>query len=294
MVTEPIITREIPSFPQRSEDAHKGDVGRIIIIGGCAGETMMVGAPALAARAAFRSGAGLVQVVAPREIQAAVAILAPCATTHTLRPDSKRLLSAIEAFHTDVVAVGPGLGDSLTTDVLRDLLAGFAGPMVVDADALNLLATTERFPVDDPRRIVLTPHPGEMRRLLKGRGVRADFDNSPEQRREAALALVAEYGHTVVLKGHKSIVTDGARIYVNESGNAGLATGGTGDVLTGVVAALLGQKMAPLEAGILGVYVHGLAGDFAAEELGRLSMNATDVLDYLPEAFGEHNLLEPD
>jgi ADP-dependent NAD(P)H-hydrate dehydratase len=254
----------------------------------------MIGAPAMVARAAFRSGAGLVQVVVPREIQPAVAVLAPTATTRTLHADAKRVLQAIEEFHGDVVALGPGLGDSLSPDVVQEVLCTFGGPMVVDADGLNALAATDRFTVDDPGRVIITPHPGEMRRLLKGRGVEATFDNSPKQRRAAAVALLEAYGFTVVLKGRGTVVTDGKRLYVNETGNAGLATGGTGDVLTGVIAGLLGQKMDPLEAAILGVYVHGLAGDFAAEELGRLSMDAVDVIEYLPEAFGEHSLLELD
>ncbi|UCF32427.1 MAG: NAD(P)H-hydrate dehydratase, partial [Phycisphaerales bacterium] len=184
--------------------------------------------------------------------------------------------------------------DSLSPDVVQEVLCAFTGPIVVDADGLNVLAAAGRFTVNDPGRVIITPHPGEMRRLLKGRGVNASFDNSPKQRRAAAVALVEEYGFTVVLKGRGTVVTDGKRLYINETGNAGLASGGTGDVLTGVIAGLLGQKMAPLEAAILGVYVHGLAGDFAAEELGRLSMDAVDVIEYLPEAFGEHSLLELD
>jgi NAD(P)H-hydrate epimerase len=104
--------------------------------------------------------------------------------------------------------------------------------------------------------------------------------------------LVEAYGCTAVLKGHGTIVTNGDRMYINETGNAGMASGGTGDVLTGVIAALLGQHLAPMEAAILGVYLHGLAGDFAAEELGRRSMTATDVIEYLPEALNEYEMTE--
>lgn len=292
MTLDVIVTREIAPIPPRSDDAHKGEVGRIAIIGGCCDEVMMMGAPALAAIAAFRSGAGLVQVMVPEAIRAAVGGLAPCATLRTLPTDRPSLLAAIDDFGADAIAVGPGLGGSLTAPVLADLLAGFAKPIVVDADALNLLAATEPFDIPDARRVILTPHPGELRRLLAARGGDSDPGREPDARRAAACALVDAYGCTVVLKGRGTIVTNGDRLYTNETGNAGMATGGTGDVLTGVIAALIGQGLDSFEAAVLGVYLHGLAGDFAAEELGRYSMNAMDVADYLPEAFCEHALAE--
>jgi NAD(P)H-hydrate epimerase len=285
-----VITQEIPPLPDRREDAHKGDVGRLVVIGGCCGEVAMVGAPALAANAAFRAGAGLVQMVAPESIRTSAAVLAPCATTRTLPKDAPAVLAAVEEFQTDVVALGPGLGDSMDAETFRQVVSGFSGPMVIDADGLNLLATTEPFDIPDPQRIVLTPHPGEMRRLLAARDVDRPIESTLPARRAAACALVEAYGCIAILKGHHSIVTDGARLYTNETGNSGMATGGTGDVLTGVVAALIGQRMEPLEAAILGVYLHGLAGDFAAEELGRRSMIAMDLIEYLPEAFCEHEL----
>lgn len=289
-----VITQEIPPLPERREDAHKGDVGRLVIIGGCCGEVAMIGAPALAASAAFRSGAGLVQMMVPEPIRAPVAILAACATTRTLPADAAGILAAVDDFHTDAVALGPGLGDSMDSDTLVALLTGFAGPVVVDADGLNLLATTEPFDIPDPKRVVLTPHPGEMRRLLAARELSRSIEQTLPARRAAACALVEAYGCTAILKGHHTIVTDGERLYTNETGNCGMASGGTGDVLTGVIVALLGQGMAPLEAAILGVYLHGLAGDFAAEELGRPSMTAMDLIEYLPEALCEHELTTTD
>jgi NAD(P)H-hydrate epimerase len=252
----------------------------------------MVGAPSLAANAAFRSGAGLVQVLAPEAIRTSVAVLAPCATIRRLPTEAAALLRAATDFHADVVAIGPGLGDSLSASVVVEFLTGFRGPIVVDADGLNLLAGVPRFDIPDARRVVLTPHPGEARRLLAARGIDRAIDASSPARRAAASALSAAFGCTVVLKGRQTIVTNGDRIYTNETGNAGMATGGTGDVLTGVIAALIGQKMDPLEAAILGVFLHGLAGDYAAEELGRWSMTALDVIDYLPEAFCEHEMAE--
>ncbi len=292
MASELIITREIASLPQRSEDAHKGDAGRVVIIGGCCDEVMMVGAPALAALAAFRSGAGLVQMMVPEPIRAAAAILAPCATTRTLPTDLAALLDAVDGFHADVVALGPGLGSSLDAAVVTGFLAEFEGPVVLDADGLNVLAATQPFEIPNPRRVVMTPHPGEMRRLLASRGQDLNIENTLGSRRTAACALVEIFGCVAVLKGHGTVVTDAVRLYVNETGNAGMATGGTGDVLAGMIAALIAQRMSTLEAAILGVYLHGLAGDFAAEELGRLSMTAQDLIEYLPEAFCDHELSE--
>lgn len=290
MAANPIITREKAPLPSRSEAAHKGDVGRVLVVGGCCGEVLMVGAPALTANAALRSGAGLVQAAVPEPLRMAVAILVPCATTRTLPQDAAGLLQAAGEYQADVVALGPGLGSSLPAEVVGEFLAQFSGGVVVDADGLNRLAELPAPTFHDPRRVVLTPHPGEMRRLLAARGQEANFADTPAGRRSAALALVEAFGCTVVLKGHATVVTNGDRLFVNDTGNSGMATAGTGDVLTGMIAALLGQGMPALEAAILGVHLHGLAGDFAAEELGRHAMTALDVVDYLPEAFCEHEL----
>lgn len=290
MPSDLVITREIAPLPERGDDVHKGDVGRLVVIGGCCGETLMVGAPALAANAAFRSGAGLVQLLVPESIRSPATVLAPCATTHTLPTDASSLLEAVTAFRADVVALGPGLGDSLTPEVVAEFLASYTGPVVVDADGLNAIAKAPPFEIPDSRRVVMTPHGGEMRRLLAARGSDHPIDASSSGRRAAACELATLYGCTAVLKGRGTVATDGQRLYVNETGNAGMATGGTGDALTGVIAALLGQHLDPLEASILGVYLHGLAGDFASEELGRLPMTAMDLVEYLPEAFSEHEI----
>ncbi len=289
MAFEPIITREIADLPDRRDDVHKGEVGRIAVVGGCCDEILMVGAPALAANASLRSGAGLVQLLVPETLRAAAAGLAPCATTRSLPVTSDALLGAIAEFQTDVVALGPGLGRSLAPGVIADVLIRFDGPIVIDADGLNQLSSA-KLDAKLPKRVVMTPHPGEARRLFRARGAPQRFDAGPGARREAACALAESFGSTVVLKGRGTVVTDGDRLYVNETGNAGMATGGSGDVLTGVIAALLGQGMEPLEASILGVYLHGLAGDFAAEELGRWSVTASDLIEHLAEAFCEHQL----
>ena len=140
----------------------------------------------------------------------------------------------------------------------------------------------------------MTPHPGEMRRLLASVKSEIKLENTSTSRREAACALADVFDCCVVLKGRGTMVTNGQRLYLNETGNAGMATGGVGDVLTGVIAALIGQGIEPFEAAILGVYLHGLAGDFAAEELGRYALTAMDLIEYLPEAFGEHEMSTAD
>lgn len=286
---KPTVTREITPIPTRENTAHKGDVGRLVVIGGSGDETMMAGAPALVANAAFRSGAGLVRVLTPACVRSSVAVLTPCATIATLPTDGGALLEAIVAFDADVVALGPGLGASISSDALKRVLTGFSGPIVLDADGLNLLASMKPFSIPDPHRIVITPHPGEARRLLASRGIEWEVATEQSHRHRAACELVLALGGTVVLKGFGTIVTDGDRLYINQPGNSGMATAGVGDVLTGVIAALMGQGMPPIEAAILGTYLHGLAGDFAAEELGRWSMTALDVIEFLPEAFCDHD-----
>ncbi len=290
-----VVTRELAPLPDRALDAHKGDVGRIIIVGGCVGPVMMVGAPALAANAAYRSGAGLVQIITPAEVQATVAGLAPLATTRLLPRAAADLSAAIDEYRADVLAIGPGLGSSLSALAVVEVISRFAGPVVVDADGLNLMARAEPSLVralPNRAQLILTPHPGEADRLLAAAGSSLRTGTSAADRRAAALALVEAYGGVVVLKGHESVVADSTRLYVNLTGNAGMATGGAGDVLTGMIAALVGQKMPPLEAAMLGVYLHGLAGDFAAEETGRHSLTAQDLIDYLPDVFVEHASLE--
>lgn len=287
-----IITREIAHLPPRGEEAHKGDAGRVMVVGGCGNaEVAMVGAPALVAGAVMRAGAGLVQVMVPAEIRAAVLGIVPVATARTLPPSSADILRAVHEYQADVIALGPGLGETLSGQTIAEVLAAFGGPCVVDADGLNQLAAVGRFDLPQPHRVVLTPHPGEARRLLAARGDSRDITAAPESRRDAALALTDLYGCSVVLKGRHTVVTNGDRLYVNETGNSGLATAGTGDVLTGVIAGIIAQKVSPFEAAILGVYLHGLAADYAAEELGRRSLIATDLLDYLPEAICEHEMV---
>lgn len=274
----------IPSLPDRSADAHKGMVGRIAVLAGRLDEQGMVGAAALTANGALRAGAGLVQVITTTEVQPLIALLAPCATTRTCPTSSDELRRIlVTEFGADVVAAGPGLAPMIQAEHILDLLDNFSGSIVLDADALNRLSAHGRWKARWPAQVVVTPHPGEMARLLVGFGL----DVSANDRTAAAMALAEATGVTVVHKGAGTVVTDGADLYVNGTGNSGMATAGAGDVLTGVIAGLLGSGMSTFDAAVLGVYLHGLAGDIAAEEVGCLPLTAMDILDYLPEAFAE-------
>ena len=280
---------DLPRLGPRDRDAHKGTFGRVLVVGGSRG---MVGAPALAVNAAFRGGAGLVTFAAPEPVQLTVAALCPCATSvplacnddGTLAPEAlARVARAAQA--ADVLAVGPGLGGGdMPMRIVRTVLAQDR-PVVLDADGLNALAAIDGW--GELRRcpIVLTPHPGEFARLT-GRGV-AEIQ---ADRQGAAVAAAADWTcddappPVCVLKGAATVVTDGRRVLVNETGNPGLAVGGSGDVLTGLAAALIGQGLDPFDAACLAVDRHGRAGDLAAEALGEVAMMATDLLDHLPAA----------
>lgn len=280
----------IPTLYPRERDAHKGDFGRVLIVGGSVG---MAGAPSLAANAALRGGAGLVKVACPEPVLPTVAGSAPCATSVALHADASGRISARaaelivdEATRHDVVALGPGLGqsDELVT-LVRTVIETVDRPMVIDADGLNNLAAIADWPRLRRGPTVLTPHPGEMKRLLRGAGMPDDVsDRAPTVQEFAAWC-----GQVVVLKGAGTLVSDGKRLYKNRTGNPGMATGGSGDVLTGLVAALIGQGLSPFEAAVLGVHLHGGAGDLAARHLGEISLIATDLIDCLPAAIRKHH-----
>ena len=278
--------RSIPRLARRKTDSHKGDFGRVLIIGGSRG---MIGASALAASAALRAGAGLVKMVLPKGIQLACASLEPCATSLALPDTGAGTFAAaaiakiiVAAKDHDVLAVGPGLDKSAALSKLLGAVIGLANkPVVIDADGLNNLCQVRDWAKKARAKLVLTPHPGEAKRLWAGLKKSA----WPKSRRDAALELARSCRQTVVLKGAGTVVTDGCRIYVNKTGNPGMASGGTGDVLTGVVAALIGQGLDVFDAAVLGVYLHGRAGDLAAEMTGQVSLTARDLLEVLPDAF---------
>ena len=250
----------------------------------------MAGAAALCGAAALRSGAGLVRIATAAEVQPTVASFEPSYMTYPLpcdplgqilfeaaRPELDRLIHPAT-----VIAVGPGLGQSQETEkLLRFLIADTDKPLVVDADGLNALVGQTELLKGLKRPVVLTPHPGEFARLS---GVPVPTVQTGRVDVASAMARLAE-PLIVVLKGAGTVVTDGKRYYVNTTGNPGMATGGSGDVLTGVIAALLGQKLPTFEAAQLGVFIHGIAGDIARDHHGETGLIAGDIVDALPDAF---------
>jgi NAD(P)H-hydrate epimerase len=278
-------TTPLPSLPPRRLDSHKGDFGRVLVVAGSRG---LSGAAILCASAALRGGAGLVRLAVPEGITSIVATANPCYMTAPLPQDSEgrldaraepQLLALMRS--NDVVAIGPGLGlSSGTTTLVSAVVHNVAGPLVLDADALNSLAGLTADLRTRTTPAVLTPHPGEFARLLGGAA--ADVQ---ARRQELAVRFANDHKVILVLKGYGTIVTDGQQVYVNSTGNPGMATGGSGDVLTGLIAALLGQGLKPFAAAQLGVYLHGLAGDLARDKVGEMALIATDILEYLPSAF---------
>lgn len=269
----------------RSFDAHKGTFGKVCIIGGSVG---MSGAPALAGRAALRSGSGLVRIAVPKSILPIVAAIEPSYTTIPLPESagkiSRSALPAIldAASENDALAFGCGVGIGIgLRQIIEELIAIEDLRLIIDADGLNNLCKIKDWPDKIKANLVLTPHPGEMERLWQS----IFRDKIPMDREDQAVTFAQKTNTTVILKGAGTIVTEGKHIYINTTGNPGMATAGAGDVLTGVITAFMGQGMSNLEAAIDAVYTHGLAGDIAAEELGQISLIATDIIEALPAAF---------
>ena len=350
-------TFDLPKLSPRKPDTHKGDYGKVLVI---AGSEYMIGAPALVALAALRTGAGLVRIAAPKEILPHILTICPCATGFPWASSRIKELLAFADEH-DVLAVGPGLGTSPAAKrLVLELIERHSGPMVFDADALNVLSTLETS--EWPKRrnwgnIVLTPHTGEFMRLMSAvmkRGanvnltpesaksaaetpVATNAGGSPKKARslvdeddapstadgivldmpaeEAAASTATESaahtappaaaepdrtplaellargtGTVVVLKGHRTVITDGLRCAINSAGNPAMATAGSGDVLTGVIASLIGQKMSASDAAVLGAHLHGSAGDLARAALcpNAAGLLATDIINYLPRALAEN------
>jgi NAD(P)H-hydrate epimerase len=275
----------LPQLPPRRADSHKGDYGRAHVVGGSRG---MSGAVALAGKAALRSGAGLVTLAVPRAVQDVVAAFEPSYMTRGLADANGQFTASAAdevlelAQNATALALGPGLGRSAAlTEFVARLYREIKAPMVVDADALFALAEKPAALARPAGARIITPHPGEFARL-------ADEPCAADTRTAAAAGLAQRDPAkmtVVVLKGHRTVVTDGARMSLNQTGNPGMATGGAGDVLTGVITALLCQGLSPFDAARLGVHVHGLAGDLAANELGQVSMIASDLVEFLPAAF---------
>ncbi len=281
----------IPQLAPRSDDSHKGDFGRALLVGGSRG---MAGAIALTAMGALRSGAGLVTVAVPDVCLDTVAGFDPCYMTVALPSDSQgRLASAAAqqvtdlAQHATVMACGPGLGRSPEIESLVcSLYMTIPRPMVFDADALFALAQHPKCLVSPGGPRILTPHGGEFDRIVNAvsEHTQSRLTATPEL---ATPELAIHCQAVVVLKGHRTLVTDGTQSQRNDTGNPGMATGGAGDVLTGVITALLCQGLDAWSAARLGVHVHGLAGDRAASQFSAVAMTARDIVRCLPDAWRE-------
>ncbi len=257
-------------FPPREAAAHKGTFGRLLVVGGSEG---MAGAPALAARGAHRSGAGLVSVFAPDSVRAVV---------HALSPETTTAGDDVDLARFDALAVGPGLGASAAARALLQRTAGSRLPAVFDADALNLAGGAAFFAAR-VAPTVLTPHAGEAGRLLGSDAARVNAD-----RESAAREIAARANAVVILKGFRPLVAaPSGQVVPVLAGNPALASGGTGDVLTGVVGACLARGLDAFDAARAAAWLHGTAGDFVREARGEESLTASDVVEALPEAFLE-------
>lgn len=273
-----------PALPRRDRNAHKGDFGRVYVLAGSAGLT---GAPVLAAAGALKTGAGLVKVGTPERAYPAVAAKLLCAMPHPLpQKDGTVAGEALGGIlktcrGMDGVLIGPGWG--MTGDapqVVRGIVEGVDAPLVIDADGLNALAGhIDSLKARRDKVTVLTPHFGEFCRLLGG---------TPENPYEAGRAFAIGHRCILVLKGHRTVTfLPSGKAMVNTTGNPGMATGGSGDVLAGMMVSLLGQGFPPEWAVPAAVYLHGRAGDLAAAELGEYAMTAGDLIGYLPKAMLE-------
>jgi len=297
-----LINRELVLglIPPRRKYSHKGDYGHVLVIAGSRGKT---GAALMAAKACLRSGSGLVTLAVPESLMDIFQGRVTEEMTLPLPDDGRGMISSkaidvilnFAAQKIDVIAIGPGIGVSHDTEkVVTELIQRSTVPLVIDADGINSIAlsverrASSRVLKKAKSPIILTPHPGEMARLLRNcRTVALSHCCTSEKDRiNTAMALSKETGAYIVLKGVPTIVSEPeGRAFINTTGNPGMATAGSGDVLTGIIASLLGQGLNPEEASLLGVYLHGLAGNAVAKEKGEHSLIAHDIIDFLPDAF---------
>lgn len=254
---------------KRLLNSHKGDFGHALLI---AGSVQKVGASIIAAKACLRSGAGLLTVSIPKEERSSIFTCIPEAMLH-FREEQ------IDFSKYNSLAIGPGLEqDAAAQKLLYSTLSKTKYPIVIDADALNILSSNQDWLTLLPKDSILTPHPKEFDRLF-------GLHNSKEDRIQTAIQKANEYNCIIVLKGHQSVITNGHRTFVNTSGNAGLAKGGSGDALTGIILAFLAQNYEPINAAKLAVFIHGLSADITLQTQSEESMLITDVIENLGKAF---------
>jgi NAD(P)H-hydrate epimerase len=274
---------------RRKPDSHKGDFGHVFIL---AGSARFSGAAVLCAEACMRTGAGLVTLGIPKSLNVAVIKIKPPEIMTLALRETKEVTLAGSAYRkirdfsngVDVLVIGPGLSQNRQTQgLVRRIVSLIPKPMVIDADGLNALAEHPEILEKlgrTQRTTIVTPHPGEMARLLGSTIARVS-----NKREEIAQRFSRRYKITVVLKGHRTVVSDfRAGAYINNTGNPGMSTAGSGDVLTGMIAAFLGQGLDPFSAAKYAVYLHGLAGDLAAKEKTQISLIASDIIAKIPAA----------
>lgn len=272
-----ILKKDVFTFlKQRSSIAHKGNFGHALLYAGSYGK---MGAAVLAARACMRSGAGLLTCRVPQcgyEIMQTSILEAMV----SVDPESHFLAEHIHTDKYNAIGIGPGIGmEKETQNVLKLLIQNASCPLVLDADAINILAENKTWLSFLPSNTILTPHPKEFERI-------AGSSSNSEERLTKQVEFSIKYGVIVVLKGaHTSISSPQGDVFFNSTGNPGMATAGSGDVLTGIITSLLAQQYSPIQSSILGVYLHGLAGDHAAKKISMEAMIASDIVDNLPDSF---------
>jgi len=270
---------------KRSKDSHKGDFGHVFILAGSRGLT---GAAALCSNAALRSGAGLVTLGIPVSLNLVMSRKLTEVMTFSLAETKeitlslkaeKEILKKVKA--SDVVVLGPGLSQYPETQkLINRLILKIDKPMVLDADALNAISKNTRVLKKIKSKYAVTPHPGEMSRLIN-----KSVEYVKNNRLIVAKKFSRDYNTVVVLKGAGTVVAEqGGKCYINTTGNPGMATAGSGDVLTGIIAGFLSQGLKVFDASVMGVYVHGIAGDFAAKDKGEIGLIAGDILENIPYA----------
>lgn len=279
-----VVSKNIKGMlPRRDKFSHKGTFGRVGIISGSLG---MTGATYLSSMAALRTGSGLVYSIVPDSLKEVLsiklteAIIKPVedrSTGHFTMDSFQQIIHIIEGM--DAIAIGPGMGvDEERVELVRKILLEYKKPVVLDADGINLISLDPTILMDRQGDTIITPHPGELSRLL---GV--SIGEIQKERVEYSKFTSNKYNVITVLKGANTLVTDGKeKVYKNNTGNPGMATAGSGDVLTGMITSFIGQGISPYEGAVLGVYCHGLAGDLASRDKGEYGMIARDILDNIP------------
>lgn len=273
-------------LPERKETGHKGTFGRVTIIGGSRG---LAGAPLLAGRAALKTGSGLVKLAVPAGIKSEVTCGAPELILTELEENTHGNICSIDSVFSylqeksDVVAAGPGMGRSPeVTGVIRKLIKECNTPLILDADGINAVNNLNIF-FNRKVPLILTPHPGEMARLLG-----TEIKEIQQNRLQIARSFARDYGVILVLKGAATLTAlPGGDLYINSTGNEGMATAGSGDVLTGIIAALCGQGLKPAYAAVLGTFLHGMAGDLMVELTGSFGLNASDIITGIMKAINK-------